>query len=207
MPRISKEREASIRARILQAAIDTFEENGFRRSSMNAIAAAVGLSSGAMYTYFDSKEQLFLQAFAALVAEEEQAIVAAVGAESSTRERIRIAIDYFVDAGVVPRQTGFRGVGGGFLVHAWANTEESPRIREILLNRRRQLDKMSRFVIDQAIAAGELPAGTDGEGLAAGIGSMLDGLLIQRAERGDAFGREEARRQAYAVVEAILHRG
>jgi AcrR family transcriptional regulator len=207
VPRISKEREAAIRTRILEAGIDAFERHGFRRASMNAIASAVGLSSGAIYTYFESKEDLFLRAFAHVVAEEEQAIVAAIGAESSTRGRIHLAIDYFVDAGVVPAGGGIRGAGGGILVHAWANAADSPRIRSQLLERRNQLQGVARVIIEAAVARGELQAETDSEGLAGAIGSLLDGLVVQRAEKGDSFGREDARRQAYAVVEAVLGRG
>jgi AcrR family transcriptional regulator len=204
VPRISKEREAAIRARILDAGIDAFERHGFRRASMNAIAAAAGLSSGAIYTYFESKDELFLQAFAHVVADEEQAIVTAIGAEPSTRRRIQIAIDYFVDAGVDPAHDGIRAAGGGILVHAWANAANSAPIRDQLLERRRQLEGLARFVIDEAVARGELPGETDVPGLAGAIGSLLDGLIVQRAEMGDRFGREEAQRQAYAVVDAIL---
>ena len=204
MPRISKSREDAVRARILEAGIRAFDERGFRHASMNGIAAAVGLSSGAIYTYFESKDQLFLQAFASLVADEERAIVAAIGEEQSTWRRISIAIDYFVDAGVAPDVGGLRGLGGAFLVHAWASSPESPAVRGLLAHRRGQLEALARLIIEDAVARGELPESTDAGALAGGIGSMLDGLLVQRAEKGDAFGREEARRQAYAVVRAIL---
>jgi AcrR family transcriptional regulator len=205
MPRISKERESAVRARILEAGIAAFEEQGLRRASMNGIAAAVGLSSGAIYTYFESKEELFLQAFTTLVADEEKAIVAAISSDRSTRDRIELAIDYFVDAGVVPAGSAFRGAGGGFLIHAWANAADSPALRSLLINRRRQLTAIARLIIEEGVARGDLAESIDCDGLAGAVGSMLDGLLVQRAEAGEAFGREEARRQAYALVWAILH--
>jgi AcrR family transcriptional regulator len=171
---------------------------------MNSIAAAAGLSSGAIYTYFDGKEELFLQAFATLVADEERNLVAAVAAEPSTAQRIRLAVDYFVDAGVASEAAGMRGLGGGFLVHAWAHADVSPQLRRQLLYRREQLTKLARSIVEGAMAGSELPAATDVEGLAGAIGSMLDGLLVQRAEKGEAFGREDARRQAYALIDAIM---
>ena len=204
MPRITKEREGAIRARILQAGIEAFERDGFRRASMSAIAAAVGLSSGAIYTYFDSKEQLFLQAFAALVAGDDEAVAAAVRSEPSTEGRVRIAIDYFVNVGVAPDAPGIRGVGGGFLVHAWAHADASPLIREQLLHRREQFVRLATFIVEDAVRRGEVPATTDAPALGAGLASMLDGLLVQRAEMGRAFTRDDARRQAFAVVGAIL---
>ena len=206
MPRISKDREAAVRARILDAGLRAFEEQGFRRASMHAIAAAAGLSSGAIYTYFESKEELFLKAFAEVVATDEQAIVEAIAAEPSRERRIRIAIDYFVDAAVAPTADGLRGAGGGVLMHAWAAAAESPMIREQLIYRRERLQGVAASMIADAVAAGELPDGVDVDGLAGAIGSMLDGLIVQRAEKGDWFGREDARRQAYALVDVALRR-
>jgi AcrR family transcriptional regulator len=93
---------------------------------MHDIAAAAGLSSGAIYTWFASKEALFLAAFAALVADEEDALVAAITAERPRAERIRLAMDDFLEVAAARPQDDVRGAGPGFLLHAWANAGESP---------------------------------------------------------------------------------
>ena len=58
MPRISAEREAATRRRILQAARKVFVEKGFHRASIDDVVDAAGLSVGAIYTYFPSKDEL-----------------------------------------------------------------------------------------------------------------------------------------------------
>lgn len=45
---------------VLQAAIDEFSENGFNGTSINKVAKRANISIGAMYSYFESKEDLFL---------------------------------------------------------------------------------------------------------------------------------------------------
>ncbi len=50
------------RAAILDTAMRLFEEQGYERTTMRAIAAEAGVSVGNAYYYFDSKEQL-IQAF------------------------------------------------------------------------------------------------------------------------------------------------
>ncbi len=45
---------------ILEAAAEEFAAHGFDRASINRIIAATGLSKGAMYYYFDDKEDLFV---------------------------------------------------------------------------------------------------------------------------------------------------
>ena len=50
---------AATRERILAAAERLFAERGFAGVSMPAIAAAAGITAGAIYKHFESKEQLF----------------------------------------------------------------------------------------------------------------------------------------------------
>jgi AcrR family transcriptional regulator len=206
MPRISKEREAAVRARILQAGVRVFEEQGFARASMSAIAAAAGMSNGGLYVHFGSKEELYLAAFAAVVADDEQRLLAAIADAGTLSERVRLAIDYFVEVAVAGPRGGFRSAGPGFLLHAWATADQSPAIRATLLHRRAQMGRLTRQIVEDGVARGEAPANVDVEGLSGALPSLLDGLMLQRAEQGDAFTADAARRQAYAVIDAILAR-
>ena len=61
MPRITTERREARRAEIVAAARRCFSRNGFHQTSMEDIAEAAGLSVGAPYRYFPSKEDLVLE--------------------------------------------------------------------------------------------------------------------------------------------------
>lgn len=63
-PRSSK--GARTRARLLTAAKEIFEENGFLDARISDIAERAGLSHGSFYHYFDSKEQIFREVAAAV---------------------------------------------------------------------------------------------------------------------------------------------
>ncbi|MGZ4703964.1 MAG: TetR/AcrR family transcriptional regulator [Acidimicrobiales bacterium] len=54
------------RARLVDAAKKTFEENGYLETRVSDIAERAGLSHGSFYHYFDSKEQVFREVAAAL---------------------------------------------------------------------------------------------------------------------------------------------
>ena len=58
MPRISERRRQQQKDRILTAARLCFQANGIQNTSMADIIQTSGMSAGAVYTYFDSKEQL-----------------------------------------------------------------------------------------------------------------------------------------------------
>ncbi len=54
------ERRARTRAALLRAAGRVFAEHGFHGATLEAVAAGAGVSKGALFHYFPSKEQLFL---------------------------------------------------------------------------------------------------------------------------------------------------
>ncbi|WP_028938010.1 TetR/AcrR family transcriptional regulator [Pseudonocardia spinosispora] len=51
------------RARVTATAAEIFSKRGFRATSMNEIAAAVGLSKPTLYHYFRSKEELLVRIY------------------------------------------------------------------------------------------------------------------------------------------------
>jgi TetR/AcrR family transcriptional regulator, cholesterol catabolism regulator len=54
------ERAAAQRRRVLRASVEIFSKRGFRATSMNEIAAGVGLSKPTLYHYFRNKEELLV---------------------------------------------------------------------------------------------------------------------------------------------------
>ena len=62
MPRPFTEQErATIRARLLERSQRLFETRGLRKTSIDEIANEAGISKGAFYQFFDSKEALCLE--------------------------------------------------------------------------------------------------------------------------------------------------
>jgi AcrR family transcriptional regulator len=51
------------KARIMQAALEVFSEEGFDKASISKIAGRAGVSKGLMYNYFKSKEELIKTIF------------------------------------------------------------------------------------------------------------------------------------------------
>ncbi len=58
MPKLTEDQQKQRRARILDAAEACFAANGFHRTTMQDICKSAGISAGALYIYFDSKEGL-----------------------------------------------------------------------------------------------------------------------------------------------------
>lgn len=62
MPKVSDAHREARREQIAVAALTCFAEKGFQRTSMADIIEASGLSAGAIYLHFESKQQIVLAA-------------------------------------------------------------------------------------------------------------------------------------------------
>jgi len=86
---------ARTRVRLLQAAKEVFEEDGFLEARISDIAERAGLSHGSFYHYFDSKEEVFREV-AESVEEQLSAPLGGVILDESShappQERIREAL-------------------------------------------------------------------------------------------------------------------
>ena len=61
MPKVVPEYKEEAKARILNTATELFLENGYKKTKMTEIAKKLGVSKGALYQYYKSKEALLLE--------------------------------------------------------------------------------------------------------------------------------------------------
>jgi AcrR family transcriptional regulator len=86
---------AQTRARLLDAAKQIFEEDGFFDARISDISERAGLSHGSFYHYFDSKDEIFREVAAAVDRELSEPLGSVIFDRASTatpRERIREAM-------------------------------------------------------------------------------------------------------------------
>ncbi len=61
MPKVVPEYKETAKQRIIEAGARVFIERGYYRTTMENVAEALGVSKGAIYQYFKSKQQLFFE--------------------------------------------------------------------------------------------------------------------------------------------------
>ena len=77
------------RLRVLATAAEIFSRRGFRATSMNEIAAAVGLSKPTLYHYFSSKEELLVRLYSDVLDESLRMALEVVDTEPTPLEAVR----------------------------------------------------------------------------------------------------------------------
>lgn len=200
MPRITAAREHEVRERIISAAVRVFSDKGFHSSTIADVCRESGLSVGAIYTYFPSKDALFRQSCDLIAARGLEELAERLAGAGSTAERMAVAVDLFIET--IDEYAGAPGQIS--LVQAWAEADREPGVREMLAARRERFVGAGQMLLYQGIAAGELPAWLDVDAATRAFLALLDGLLLQRIEAGAAYRPADLRRRAGAVVDLIL---
>jgi len=168
---------------------------------MQDVVRECGLSVGAIYTYFKGKDDLFLATCDLASGRGLGELAARLGAGRSLGERLAIAIGFYFDSA----EESAAGPGNAdFLVQAWAQAEAEPAAREMLRRRREQLVMAGTFLLEEGIARGELPRWMDAGAVARAYVALLDGMLLVRAEQGDAFRRADAERESREILALVL---
>lgn len=175
VPKVSAEHTAARRQQILDAALACFDRAGFHRTSMQDIYAESGLSAGAVYHYFSSKEDLVEAIAEQRHAREAELIAEAMDAPDLGRALHRLAELYFgwlTD----PEEQRRRKVG----VQVWAEAVHHEGIRAIV---RRGADQRLLLTgyLARAQDAGQLSLDADPEAITRLYLAIFQGFLLQQA--------------------------
>jgi len=124
LPKISDQKREARRQQILDAALGCFSENGFHQTGMAEIVQRSGLSPGAVYLYFQSKDDL-IEALATDRHRREAVLNSAARLPKDPLEGLRALIHAYSAWMADPTGTQRLRVG----VHGWAEALRNERVR------------------------------------------------------------------------------
>lgn len=191
MPRLTPERRQARRAEIVAAARRCFARDGFHQTSMPDIAAEAGLSPGASYRYFASKEDLIIeiagQAFATMFEPLEQ--VLEQGRPPTIADLVTTAVDPV--SGDVTRDAAGQPVPVDELlrcaVQSWAELLRHDELRQRAVAGFDHVRERMVAALRRGQQAGTVPAALDPERGTRVVMALLHGFILQRT----AFGLDD----------------
>lgn len=124
MPKISDQKRESRRQQILDAALACFSEDGFHQTGMADIVKRSGLSHGAVYLYFQSKDDL-IEALADDRHRREAVLNSVVQGARDPFDGLRALIAVYAQWLTDPTGEARRRVG----IHGWAEALRNRRVR------------------------------------------------------------------------------
>jgi AcrR family transcriptional regulator len=173
VPRVTEDHLSARREQILVAARACFLRNGLHTTSMQDLIREAGLSVGAVYRYFKSKNEII------------SAIAESVVTGLVTQlERVAAKDLPLVEAmgGILEVLETQLGPDGAFplAVQIWAESTLDPAIRSIVQERYRGIRDVLQTVTEQAVRRGELPADADVGAVTSVLFSLIPGYALQR---------------------------
>lgn len=190
MPRLKPETQAARRTAILDAAERCFAVSGFHATSMQDICKAAGVSPGALYVYFKSKEDLiegicernrreFAERFKALDTATD--VLAALGT---------MAGQYLIEE---PREKRM------LCVEIGAEACRNATVAELMRSIDDLVDQSFRRLFERLKAEGRIPSETDVDALMRILILLGDGLFWRQA----VDPRFDAKKHLDAVISVI----
>jgi AcrR family transcriptional regulator len=174
VPRVSEAHLTARREQILDAARRCFQRNGFHATSMQDVIAEAGLSVGAVYRYFRSKNELIAaiaDQYASGINEQLGALAAAPG--RSLLEVMEAAVD------VMESNSGPDGAMR-LAVPLWAEALRDDGVAATVDGLFHTVRGSFVEIARRAVAAGDLPAETDPAATGTALYSLLAGYGVQR---------------------------
>jgi AcrR family transcriptional regulator len=175
MPRVTDDHLAARRQQILAAAQTCFRRNGFHSTSMQDVIAEAGLSVGAVYRYFKSKDEL-ITSIAESVLDGADRIFEDLGAQDPPEpllDTMARALS-FVDA-----QTGPEGIFP-LALQVWAEAQRDPILADFVAEKYTIMRQHFVAVAARARDTGELPPDANVAAIGAVLFGMLPGYALQR---------------------------
>lgn len=171
-------REREKRARILSAAQDVFAEQGFDAARMEEVARRARVGKGTLYNYYESKEDLLIQAVIASMEEVRERIATAVN--PSPDEPIR-SVEDVLRMLIVDALPGLTRRFHSLYNQAWGVIARDPEARRRLFEASqafyRERERDFEELIEAGARAGQFRSDVDPAEMSLLLQALFDGLL------------------------------
>lgn len=188
MPRVTDEHRAERREQILEAARRCFSRDGFHQTSMIDIFAEAGLSSGAVYGYFKSKDELITEIAARVINQLSEIVdpLASYDPPLSAEEFVYQALTRIDTMAFGPH--GF----GRLAPQVWSEALRNPGLNEVLARRYAGIGSLVAEMVQRQQEHGLIPGdAVPREVVPVLMGSFI-GYIVQRLLFGSLSPRSYA---------------
>lgn len=191
-PSLLEERKSAI----LEAAYQCFRKNGFFHTSVDDVVKEAGASKGAIYNYFNSKDELFMM----LIKKETEETFAQLDRELEGMDSCWDKIHHIFHLDLITDQREHRWAGTMHF-EFWIYAQNYPDYKNVMDERYRKFFELMRDIVEEGKRRGEFSTDLGTDVLATIFWSMIDGLRILYVGGGD----EELLRRCSNVEEQFLY--
>lgn len=168
-----QQRSKETRSRILEASLNLFSKLGYDATGIAEICEAAGVSKGAFYHHFSSKQAVFL----AILGEWLDKLDSMM---QSVRISTRSVPEELINMAGITKEI-FDTAGGRFsmILEFWIQANRKPEIWELAISPYRRYQQMFSGIIQEGINEGSITKEVNPDSAARVIMAIAMGLLLQ----------------------------
>ncbi|HJU96458.1 MAG TPA: TetR/AcrR family transcriptional regulator [Jiangellaceae bacterium] len=178
------ESKARTRSALVDAGRRVFLERGYHGATLEAVADAAGFSTGAVYSAFDGKSDLFLAVLDARVADRARQLARAGASAASAAEQ---GADLAREFTAVSKQERNWSL---LVIEFWVHAARDPELRRRFARRHDALKAAIGQVFDQMLARTGERLSLDSDQLAMAAIALGNGLTLERLANPDGVPDE-----------------
>jgi AcrR family transcriptional regulator len=174
VPKITETKREERRQQILDAALRCFSRDGFHATTTADIVRESGLSQGALYLYFATKDDIVV----ALADDRHQGEVflnALAQSEQDPVQGMMLLVELYGRVLADPRRTDMRRVG----IQGWAEALRNPRIHQSVVEGFTTVRAAIVELIRRGQATGQIRPEVDPDAAARTMIAVFQGLVLQ----------------------------
>jgi AcrR family transcriptional regulator len=180
MPRVTEDYKAARRLEILSAACRCFAKDGFHATSISDIIDESGLSAGAVYLYFESKDEIIAAVVEMTLSTADELFSELRADEASLSPEATVA---FMVGAMMDRTVDHPKFGVDMtrvVLHAWAEALRNPAIATRIADSQLHVRRHYAEVVRGWQAAGRLDPAANSEDVAAVVQGIVHVFALQR---------------------------
>jgi AcrR family transcriptional regulator len=193
------ESQAQTRTGLVDAAERLFSDQGFDKTSLDAVAEAAGYTKGAVYSNFSSKEDLFFAVYERRV---ERYVADVEPRLSEAADTAQGVIDYV--AGIASRRADAPADGWlAVFFEFWTHVLRHPEYRERFAAIHRRAIEPFVVALERFAAERDTELPLDAFELATAVYAMTTGISLERLTQPDAVEADLAVRMQELMFDAL----
>jgi AcrR family transcriptional regulator len=199
MPKVSQQYEHAQRERIVGGATRAFARNGYAATTIDQIARELGLSKGSIYTYFGSKEDLFVVSLQSIYESRFEALATAFAMDDPVEEKFRKILQRLADI-VSPQDDVFARLSlAGFL-----ESSRIPRLLKIKTAAYRRFSHLVDRLLREGQESGEVRPDLNIPSVTTVLIAVSDGLMLHSLVPGRGIKPDQVQRAMRETFLAML---
>ena len=173
MPKVDDEHKESRKEQILRAAFDCFGSKGFHQTSMRDICEKADLSAGAVYNYFDGKDDI-IETLSEESRNEAELLLQDIEKSDSKNEAVKKILQRISKVLASQKQQGELTMK----VHLWSEALQSPKVANVYKENMAHMTTQMGRCIDE-VSGTEEDSELSGQDIAQLIIAVYQGAVLQ----------------------------